>query len=573
VVSDGELSDTCQTEVTIVDTIPPTLTCPLDTTLYLNTNCEVTYDGPPDTLASDSCGVDTLYSIPTLPFTYTSPEVDNILWIAEDASENADSCEQIITVLDTISPVITCPPDDTLEADQNCQATYSGPPASATDNCKVDTIISDPLLPATFTGLGDHTITWTARDSSGNEDICVQTITLIDIFPPPCCDSSSVGGDSVWTVEVVDSQSQGPYNAIALWYDSEDTPYPHISYRMDEGGGKGLWTAWKDPNPSCRLNPGWSLLPLDTMQAGRGAWTSITIQQLTDPVGAWIHVSYTDTVSGDRMIFYSLRSQCDVRVDLDTTDNRQDLGTFGTDIAVAPYDSVICTVYYDATNGDLKYAEKVYPSGSWTTVTTDSIGDVGKYPAIAIGSNGVRHVSYYDSTNGNLKYASCSNNCTSSSNWTYQTVPDPDTSTDNLGKWTEIAVDNATTPLPHISYINVTKQSVKHAVQTTTIPIPAWEIHVVQDATLNLVASTSIGVGAGDTLHVSYSDRTNQYLMYATSPPTDWDTWTHTRIPDPWGNVGLWNSIAVGSGNISHISYSASDTTCNWKALKYAVKQ
>jgi hypothetical protein len=59
--------------------------------------------------------------------------------------------------------------------------------------------------------------------------------------------------------------------------------------------------------------------------------------------------------------------------------------------------------YYDATNGDLKYATNT--SGSWVTQTVDSEGDVGINTSIATDSNNKVHISYYDATNGDLKYA------------------------------------------------------------------------------------------------------------------------------------------------------------------------
>jgi hypothetical protein len=355
----------------------------------------------------------------------------------------------------------------------------------------------------------------------------------------------------------------GHYNAIALWYDTDSNPYPHISYRMDEGEGKGLWTAWKDPDPTCRLNPGWSLLPLDTSQEGRGAWTSIAIQQFTDPVGAWIHVSYTDIDPRDRMIFYSLRSQCDVRVTLETVDDQQDLGTFGTDIAVSPNDSTICIVYYDEIHGALKYAEKKYPSGPWKLVTVDDGGNVGKYPAIAIGSDGVRHVSYYDETNGNLKYATCPGNCTVPSSWF---IGDVD-ATDDVGLFTEIAVDPFNRP--HISYIDATNSSLKYAAL-----IGFWRTITV-DLANDFVASTSIGIGSGNSVHISYSDRTNNTLNYTncyagTNCTIDPTTWNKFPIPDSWDDVGLWNSIAVSDEDTVHISYSATHSLCSFRALKYA---
>jgi len=62
----------------------------------------------------------------------------------------------------------------------DCEVTYSGPPATATDNCDSDpTITSVPPLPATFGSIGDHIIVFTATDFSGNASVCTMTVTVL----------------------------------------------------------------------------------------------------------------------------------------------------------------------------------------------------------------------------------------------------------------------------------------------------------------------------------------------------------------------------------------------------------
>lgn len=51
---------------------------------------------------------------------------------------------------------------------------------------------------------------------------------------------------------------------------------------------------------------------------------------------------------------------------------------------------------------------------SATTVTLDSVGDVGYYTSIAIGADGLGLISYYDNTNHELKVAHCVNAACSS---------------------------------------------------------------------------------------------------------------------------------------------------------------
>lgn len=254
-------------------------------------------------------------------------------------------------------------------------------------------------------------------------------------------------------------------------------------------------------------------------------------------------------------------------------------GDFGTDIAVDPHGEPCgypCMVYYDALNGDLKYAEMAdFPYGYWTTVTVDAGGptgsdDVGRYPAIAIHpASGRRHVSYYDATNGDLMYATCSDNCTDPYRWSKQVVDNPLQEPNDVGLFTEIAVDayNA----PHISYVDATNQNLKYAF--FDVPLQVWRLGVVEYLT-NVLASTSIGVEntIPPRLHISYSDRTAKTLKYAKCSIDCHQTsnWSIETVPDSWDDVGLWNSIAVGLADTVHISYSASDALCSFKALKYA---
>jgi ligand-binding sensor domain-containing protein len=62
--------------------------------------------------------------------------------------------------------------------------------------------------------------------------------------------------------------------------------------------------------------------------------------------------------------------------------------------------------YYDATNGDLKYAAG--DGSAWQITTVDSDGITGQYTSLALDSSGNPWISYYDATNGDLKYAKTS---------------------------------------------------------------------------------------------------------------------------------------------------------------------
>ncbi|MFQ5905626.1 MAG: HYR domain-containing protein [bacterium] len=160
---------------------PPTITCPSDTTMQANASCQVTYSGPSATAVDDCDPTPTITSSPSLPATFTGVGSYTITWIAADASGNADTCYQTITVIDVTPPEVACPPDTAMEPeDFDCEVTYSGPPATATDNCDSDpSITSEPPLPATFGSIGEHIVVFTATDFSGNASVCTMTVTVL----------------------------------------------------------------------------------------------------------------------------------------------------------------------------------------------------------------------------------------------------------------------------------------------------------------------------------------------------------------------------------------------------------
>ncbi len=147
---------------------------------------DITASTGPD---SNQCGATVTFSLPDAACgeVTCSPPSGSVFPVGTTTvtctAEVGSPCEFTVTVNDTTPPQITCPSDQSLSADSNCEAvaTYS---ASATDNC--DTSITPVCMPAsgsTFP-IGTTTVTCTATDAAGNSAQCSFTVTVTDDSEP-----------------------------------------------------------------------------------------------------------------------------------------------------------------------------------------------------------------------------------------------------------------------------------------------------------------------------------------------------------------------------------------------------
>jgi hypothetical protein len=179
-------TETCVQVITVVDTTDPVITCPADVTI----ECDE-FGRPPETpgtaTATDNCDGDVTitYSDSSAAGACAQASVITRTWTATDDCGNTDVCVQVITVVDTTPPAITCPSDATVECDTDTSPATLGM-ATATDNCDPAPAIasSDVVAPGACDEAAVITRTWTATDDCGNIAICVQTITVQDTTPP-----------------------------------------------------------------------------------------------------------------------------------------------------------------------------------------------------------------------------------------------------------------------------------------------------------------------------------------------------------------------------------------------------
>ncbi|MGB1270280.1 MAG: HYR domain-containing protein, partial [Flavobacteriaceae bacterium] len=129
----GNLSTQTQNVNIVVDTTAPVVTCPADLTIECDADSTPANTGT--ATATDNCDAS---PIVTFSDAVTAGVGSNSsiarTWTATDANGNTSNCIQIITVVDTTAPLVTCPADLTIECDADNSPANTGT-ATATDNC------------------------------------------------------------------------------------------------------------------------------------------------------------------------------------------------------------------------------------------------------------------------------------------------------------------------------------------------------------------------------------------------------------------------------------------------------
>jgi hypothetical protein len=327
-------------------------------------------------------------------------------------------------------------------------------------------------------------------------------------------------------------------------------------------GEPSLWGPAPDApaaaSDSMKSGPAWAppeklIWPITTVDSPGtvGEYTSLALDAAKIP-----HISYYAATSGD-LKYASLGGsgncgggtwQCD------TVDSSGDMGLYSSlalDSAGHPHIS-----YYDASNGDLKYAHYVGsggdcgPSNSWHCETLDSAGDVGQYTSLSLDSNGRPCISYYDATDGDLRYAHFDG-----SSWIIGTVD----SVGDVGQYTSLALDGM--DRPHISYYDATAANgdLKYAHFVGTggnCGGTYWQCDFVETAGLAGLY-TSLALAANAQPRISYFGQNSlKYAYYVGSGGncgpgnTTWQCDTIVAI----GNKGGHDSLALDGAERPRIS-------------------
>lgn len=174
----------CMQMILITDDTPPTITCPQNVTINCTDSTAPANTGT--ATATDLCDLSPTIGFADVTTGGPCPQEYTIsrTWSATDDCGNTSTCLQQITIVDNTPPVITCPPNVSIECSSSTDPDSTGF-ATATDNCDATPSItySDINVPS---GPQTYTInrTWVATDDCGNSSTCLQLIVVHDETPP-----------------------------------------------------------------------------------------------------------------------------------------------------------------------------------------------------------------------------------------------------------------------------------------------------------------------------------------------------------------------------------------------------
>ena len=167
--------------LTITDTTPPVIRPPLP----------IKYDCPPTARTPVTIGAGTAHDlvdgdiVPTVvPTSVTSIDTHTITWTATDQRGNTATVKKDIPFVDTAPPRFTHLPSATVEAEGPTTTLTTANIGAVTAIGRNNTVLVPTFSPTSVSGLGTHTITWTATDRCGITVSAKQQVVVQDTTPP-----------------------------------------------------------------------------------------------------------------------------------------------------------------------------------------------------------------------------------------------------------------------------------------------------------------------------------------------------------------------------------------------------
>ena len=248
--------------------------------------------------------------------------------------------------------------------------------------------------------------------------------------------------------------------------------------------------------------------PIDGGGHDVGFHPSIAIGEDGNPA-----IGFDDSTDGNLKVARCANLDCS-SIQVSTVDaSPADVGEH-TSIAIGANGNPV-VAYYDATNGNLKVArcnDFACSGGNETISVVDSVGDVGQYASLAIGSSGNPLIAYYDATNGNLKVARCNDRACAGGDELRSRVA----IAGDVGAHASLAI--GLDGLPVIAYYDATNADLKLARCNDQACAGENESIATVDSTGDVGQGASLAIGVDGVPIVAYWDATKSALKVGRPP-------------------------------------------------------
>ncbi len=169
--------------VTVVDTISP-MVITQNATIYLNAAGTASISAASlNNGSADNCAVQSM-SLSKTTFGCSDLGINTVLLTVVDAHANSSTASAVVTVMDTISPMVaTQNITVALDASGNATITAATVNNGSTDACGIQSMTLD-VTSFTCAELGANTVTLTVTDNHSNVSAKTATVTVVDNVKP-----------------------------------------------------------------------------------------------------------------------------------------------------------------------------------------------------------------------------------------------------------------------------------------------------------------------------------------------------------------------------------------------------
>ena len=222
-------ASSCQSNVTVRDTISPIVACQ-DINIYLDATGAATITGNDlDNGSTDNCS-SLEFSLDKTSFACENVGPNTVTLTATDGSGNTSECTSEVTVIDTVSPEAICQAITIqLDADGDANIVANDINNNSSDACGI-TSLSASKTAFTCSDLGDNNVTLTVTDNNTNQATCVAVVTVEDNIDPVI--SCAVSGVQAKTTDTGECTYTHPDNSWDTGVTDNCDGNPTLTYSL-----------------------------------------------------------------------------------------------------------------------------------------------------------------------------------------------------------------------------------------------------------------------------------------------------------------------------------------------------